>query len=255
MSNNFLKVLRLKENKVGRDFVTTDIHGMFTALKESLSNASFDKKKDRLFVVGDLVDRGSEPFDVLEFINEDWFFSVAGNHDLQYAFINDSEKFLPNHLACYSPNDIWWIKDEDKFSKICTAFREKLYSAIEIESDNGLIGLVHAEVPDGLTWTEMTEKLRDEDYDMLYKCAWNRTVAKIAMKGDFTLEVDLEYIIADVSHVFHGHTINKIDLFQPYSIGNRYYIDTCAYKGKRKDKYPNSTVSLFDVYNPNNLLI
>jgi predicted phosphodiesterase len=39
-----------------RRFVIGDIHGRVQALKEVLEKCSFDKKKDRLIVLGDVVD-------------------------------------------------------------------------------------------------------------------------------------------------------------------------------------------------------
>jgi len=45
------------ENREGRDFVVGDIHGMFGHLRMLLKQVSFDAEVDRLFSVGDLVDR------------------------------------------------------------------------------------------------------------------------------------------------------------------------------------------------------
>ena len=47
-------------NDVGNDYICSDIHGHFSLLEAELSLISFDKNKDRLFCVGDLIDRGDE---------------------------------------------------------------------------------------------------------------------------------------------------------------------------------------------------
>lgn len=85
MHNKFKKngCLHIYEhNKRGRDFVCGDIHGMYSKLIGKMKEVSFDVKKDRLFSVGDLVDRGEENVEVLNFfINSDFFHSVVGNHE------------------------------------------------------------------------------------------------------------------------------------------------------------------------------
>ena len=50
---------RFAQNTVGRDFAVGDIHGCFTELQRGLEAIGFDPSTDRLFSVGDLVDRGS----------------------------------------------------------------------------------------------------------------------------------------------------------------------------------------------------
>ena len=42
----------------------------------------FDPSVDRLFSVGDLVDRGPESERVLEWLDKAWFHAICGNHDL-----------------------------------------------------------------------------------------------------------------------------------------------------------------------------
>ena len=51
---------RFAQNTVGRDFAVGDIHGCFTELQRGLEAIGFDPSTDRLFSVGDLVDRGPE---------------------------------------------------------------------------------------------------------------------------------------------------------------------------------------------------
>ena len=51
---------RLAQNTVGRDIAVGDIHGCFTELQRGLDTIGFDPCTDRLFSVGDLVDRGPE---------------------------------------------------------------------------------------------------------------------------------------------------------------------------------------------------
>jgi hypothetical protein len=69
-------------NLTGNDYVVGDIHGCVTILYAALAKINFDFAKDRLFSVGDLVDRGPENLLVEDLIYQDWFHFVKGNHDL-----------------------------------------------------------------------------------------------------------------------------------------------------------------------------
>jgi len=47
-------------NNEGRDFVIGDLHGCYDELKDKLLDVNFNEEVDRVFSVGDLVDRGPE---------------------------------------------------------------------------------------------------------------------------------------------------------------------------------------------------
>lgn len=54
-------------NTLGRDFAVGDIHGMYSLLEQKLAAVNFNPQKDRLFSVGDLVNRGPESSRVMSF--------------------------------------------------------------------------------------------------------------------------------------------------------------------------------------------
>ena len=58
--------LDLEENTTGRDFLCADIHGKFDPLLNALSYVEFNKD-DRLFLLGDLCDRGKQNLETLDF--------------------------------------------------------------------------------------------------------------------------------------------------------------------------------------------
>ncbi|WP_206002287.1 metallophosphoesterase [Paraburkholderia antibiotica] len=68
-------------NEAGRDFVVGDLHGCVDALRYLLCQIAFDPTRDRLFSVGDLVDRGEQSEEALALLAKPWFFAVLGNHE------------------------------------------------------------------------------------------------------------------------------------------------------------------------------
>lgn len=107
-----IEVMRIKHfaiNTAGRDFAVGDIHGHFTRLQAALNAAGFDPAVDRLFSVGDLVDRGPESEDVIRWLNKPWFHPVRGNHD-DYVCRYDScdqENWLYNGGAWFLGGPRW----------------------------------------------------------------------------------------------------------------------------------------------------
>ena len=68
-------------NLKGRDFVIGDLHGSYEVFLNLLENISFDDQKDRMFSVGDLVDRGPDSLNCLRLLREPWFHCVLSNHE------------------------------------------------------------------------------------------------------------------------------------------------------------------------------
>lgn len=61
-----------------------DVHGCFDTLRKLLERIRFDRRTDRLWLVGDLVNRGPKSLEVLRWAveNEDRIVVVLGNHDI-----------------------------------------------------------------------------------------------------------------------------------------------------------------------------
>ena len=51
----------IERNRRGRDFVVGDIHGHFETMRHALAELKIDER-DRVFSLGDLVDRGPDSF-------------------------------------------------------------------------------------------------------------------------------------------------------------------------------------------------
>ena len=76
------RIERVARNRAGRDFVAGDIHGCFRTLERCLVKVRFDRGRDRLFSVGNLVNRGPYSLDAVDWLTGGRFAgAVAGNHE------------------------------------------------------------------------------------------------------------------------------------------------------------------------------
>lgn len=69
-------------------FCVSDIHGNFKALLDVLKQANIDFKQDKLYVLGDMIDWGKQPVEVLLYVKglcekyPNNVFATLGNHEL-----------------------------------------------------------------------------------------------------------------------------------------------------------------------------
>ncbi|MCH7744376.1 MAG: symmetrical bis(5'-nucleosyl)-tetraphosphatase, partial [Proteobacteria bacterium] len=69
-------------------YVLGDIQGCFDELKCLLDIVNYDASVDRLWFVGDLVNRGTKNLETLDFImSQEHAVTVLGNHDLHFLAI------------------------------------------------------------------------------------------------------------------------------------------------------------------------
>lgn len=72
----------LGPNKSGQDYVVADLHGCIQLLRGALVQVGFNYDTDRLFIAGDLIDRGTESLACLQLLEQPWCYAVPGNHEL-----------------------------------------------------------------------------------------------------------------------------------------------------------------------------
>jgi serine/threonine protein phosphatase 1 len=205
----------VEQNTEGRDFVVGDIHGEYEKLMKGLDDLGFDKTKDRLFSVGDLVDRGPRSLDVLKLIKEPWFFAVVGNHeDMMFEVVlGDS---YSGERSWYMNGGEWGMKvNQDELKEITQYAYENLPLAIQINRPEGNIGVIHASPP--VEWSAE---------NIAYKCMrvmWDRTFL-YSFKSD-PKKVNVPHL-PEIVKLYMGHTPSD----QPYVFWDGMYnwIDTGA---------------------------
>lgn len=213
-------VRRFTANTVGRDLIVGDIHGHFTKLATALGRIGFDPERDRLFSVGDLVDRGPESHKALAWLDLPWFFAVQGNHEDMAIRWGKPDSRVDARL--YGVNGGAWniANDPETRARFSDAFSQ-LPLAIEIETPEGLIGIVHADCPFD-SWGTFTAALEDPNL-----CgAQRRAIRETALWSRSRISSEsFGEPVTGVRAVVVGHT----PVEQATSLANVHYIDTGAW--------------------------
>lgn len=170
---------------------------------------------DRLFSVGDLVDRGPESEQVLEWLGLPWFHAILGNHD-----------FMAFRSALGTPSDVDYLKSWGQWLNGLSESEQRrvgealaaLPLAVEVETTAGMVGLVHADCP------------FDDWRDML-AVQWNEIdlTSWIADCCLWSIERYTQHYASRVSNVHavvHGHMV----VSSPEVLGNVHFIDTGGWK-------------------------
>lgn len=101
-----------------------DIQGCFSDLLELLRRIGFERSRDRLWFVGDLVNRGPQSLEVLHFVRSlgDGAIVVLGNHDLHLAMLaegfgvaNEEDTLAEVLAAADSGELVAWLRSRPLF--------------------------------------------------------------------------------------------------------------------------------------------
>lgn len=219
------RVIRYPANLVGRDFVVGDIHGCLDVLHRGLKALNFRPTVDRLFSVGDLVDRGPDSILCLGLLKMKWFHSVLGNH----------ESFLIRHLEkpeIYPPADKSWLDktgqtftERKTFAKQWLPLLYKLPYVIQVGGDSGF-QIIHAELlEDGAsvsneiieTWGFLNRKKAAE------RVLGGRSLIRTWLSGKPVMRAHEK----SLKITFCGHTIVQ----SPLQLSRQIYLDGGAFLG------------------------
>jgi serine/threonine protein phosphatase 1 len=193
-------------NVKGHDYAVGDIHGGFEFLEAALKKMGFNRAVDRLFSLGDLVDRGPQSHQVLEWLAHPWFHAICGNHDFMAWRSALDQPYLPVTHANHGGE---WLAALPKTQQIAIGERLRdLPIAAQVHTPDGLVGLVHADCPFD-DWHHMQQPLSRRNID---SCLWSVERHSHQYNG----------IVKGVRAVIQGH----LTLRSPKKMGNVYYIDT-----------------------------
>ena len=223
-------VAHFETNRRGRDFVVGDIHGMFDHLRVLLAEVGFDGNRDRLFSVGDLVDRGPGSSRALEWMGQPWFNACRGNHE---QFVIDSVDPEQRDFWVTHNGGAWWcdlvLAEQNRFRK---AFG-RMPLALEIETRHGLVGVVHADVPPSIDWDEFMRQLGSGDREAAFYAIWSRK--RVGDPGSMPVS-------GSVDRIYCGHTPTRRTVLR----GNVYYIDTGAVYVHHG--FPNARLTMVEIH-------
>lgn len=206
-------VKRLPVNLLGRDFVVGDLHGAFFLLECAMEAVEFDPSVDRLLSVGDLVDRGADSARALDYLQQPFFHAVCGNHDYRLATMPTKSVPLMAHATHAG---LGWAVDlpEAQIAGIQAALR-KCPLVMEVETQSGMVGLVHADVPLRMGWDEFVLSILVGDAATRDTALAGRARARDASAPG----------VLGIDRVFVGHTTM---LAGPVRRGNVWLLDTGA---------------------------
>ena len=207
---------KVKANEVGRDFVVGDVHGMFYRVEAALAKIHFDGDRDRLFSVGDLIDRGPQSREVVRFLAQPFVHAVCGNHE---------DALLQKHAGSAEPNSETWLDGDEWWRELTKAERKavvarlkKLPLVIEVPTPRGNVAFLHADVPRGMAWPEFRTALKSDPDTVRKTVLWGRS--RIAREDDSG--------VPGIGRVFVGHSVQWGGLRR---YGNVYAIDAGAVFG------------------------
>lgn len=247
-------------NTVGRDFVCGDLHGCFDLLMDAMQFLEFDINLDRMFSVGDLIDRGPNSPDCLHLINASWFHPVKANH----------EQLMEDWMTG-GPTGSWWVGNGGNwFNNLDRAGQDDIVLlldkvqtlpwAITVElPNNKRFHVIHAEIVGHRKEVITDSDLNNERkfLDIAGRAArdghsllWGRGIFGELYNLDITkhrgelLLSNLkhygatDFFNSELSHIYSGHTPMR----NPTTILGQTNIDTMAF-GCSKFKWAGLTIT------------
>jgi len=213
-----------------KKFVIGDIHGRYKALKEVLKKAKFDYKKDKLIILGDVVDGGYNSYKVVEEllkIKNKIF--IIGNHD----------EWFMNHIKTGWAEEIWLQQGGCNTLKSYGAeVKEADYITEESLVDTrGLnIPVTHQDFfNEGVFWHVEDEMMfvhggfnpsvpmDKQEREVLL---WDRSLIERMRNGKKTMWKKI--FVGHTTTQTYGSSVEIIDCFKPIKFNNLIMMDTGA---------------------------
>jgi len=193
------------KNEKGRDFVCGDIHGCFDELENALESIDFNKECDRMFCVGDLIDRGPRSYDALKYYYKDWFYTVQGNHENMFS--THFARYNKTYIHYDFENGTEWSRKQS-YEYLCELWEATHNLPLIIKVDDTLI--LHARLPRKVDNLEIIEANPQKYRETIL---WERDGVPAKIR------------IPEIKRVYCGHSIVK----KPFEYNASINIDTGAF--------------------------
>ena len=197
----------------GRDWVVGDVHGCFQTLHQALLDIEFEHGRDRLFSVGDLINRGPNSIEAIEWLEEERFEAVVmGNHEAEMVRLLQTGEILDPPRR-----EQQWMRQiprQDLF-RWHRALRP-LPLAVAVETEHGRVGIVHCTTLDD-GWDTTIDALEKRDVAAI-------NTVLLGPDERRRRERPICNAISGIDRVIAGHQ----PVSEPECIGNRWNIDTGA---------------------------
>lgn len=254
------------QNPEGRDFVVGDVHGHLKQLQAQLDSLAFDPGRDRLFCLGDIVDRGPDSSLMLDMIDQQVYFSILGNHEAMMIAGLEDPADMPLHFA--NGGEWFYELPRSEQRRLVDKVRQWPW-AMEIDTGIKRVGLVHADVPER-SWSLVRQLLRGIDEywqdgaalsdaavaEVAKKILWNRNLITRVYRDVVGLEritmtltdyrrafrdcaAQFQTISARQTSPFHVRDIDAVFMGHSYvpqatTVGNCHFLDT--FRGEGDDQ-------------------
>lgn len=212
----------------GRDLIFGDIHGHIDKFKRVLERANYNSNKDRIILVGDLIDRGPASAEVVELLHWPNVVAVRGNHEhmflcaFHHVYHNTDPEYVDHYWAdVFLGNGGGWSVslDVDTFYEMYSTLNKLPFYLVINRNDGSKEIVVHSQLTarQDVTLEEVLEERMS--YDDLMASIWERGIMS---KGDAP-----NALAIGVDRIYCGHTPSR----SPTYIGNYLNLDTGAAYG------------------------
>lgn len=158
----------LPARSCGRDLMIGDLHGELSTLWRLLDSVKFDPSIDRVIAVGDLCDHGPNSLEAVALLDQPWFSSVLGNHEVMLiaraerarASYREGQRQFASFLntlrhECQGQGASWQLDWLEHTAQSTTRSATELALralplVLQLEGDGFVDTVVHAELPGDL---------------------------------------------------------------------------------------------------------
>lgn len=198
-----------------RKFVIGDIHSHYDEMMELFEMVNFDFDNDTLISLGDLVDRGTKPIEVIETLMKiKKFIHILGNHDewlYQYLLTNNqpfewisqggkstlaaylnNQEYQERHIAFFEKARLFYVDDENRLF-VHGGFNHRIHFNLQLDNKELLI--------------------------------WDRSLILTAMEYE-----QYDQTFTEFNEIFVGHTPTQfLKESTPKKFSNLWMLDTGVY--------------------------